>query len=224
MNEAIVRDLSRAYNGTWVCLFDKKEKFKRSVNIRDIGYDDKMGARIYFTEGSEDRLHKLSDVEILPLPSSRVFDLDGITWVYEHQPRRQWRKGICDENSSFSSPVRRMLHTAIEKTRYKYAMGVREVFSSVGLQNLFIPKHSTISSAIEKIRNGEAVSVTITNKNYISSFLEEDQYILWRMNTPLCIFYPEKKTAITFNEMYDQETLDFFMRRNYYYVIEHTAQ
>ena len=91
------QDFRARYGGTYGWLVDgDKRKF--------VYVDSSNAFRVYFTEGGETVFHANADAgvefEFIPVNRGWFNAKDKQVWYLERVPARQWRRGICDSNTS----------------------------------------------------------------------------------------------------------------------------
>lgn len=97
-----IHDFQRRYQGTVVMLKMPPKEEHVAMHISAIEYDGDCGASISM---SNHRLGKLiinlmSEYEMkFEFPKCGVFQLNTDAIIFRRQPKRQWRKGICADNS-----------------------------------------------------------------------------------------------------------------------------
>lgn len=215
MDEQTVRDLHRRYAGTVIKITEiaTGKSSVEAIHSIELGGD---GIAYLVVHANGDRVaKKLINYEFNDTPDSCVFEVDGIPFIYRVRPERQWRKGICHENSSIESPFLEMLQHLQMEGSYFINYQINN-YSKKTIAKLYEPTVYKLEEALKQIEQGKVAAVT-TAKNFISVSHKEDSFILWRMNRPLCFFDPNKKEATCFDGNYRQEVMDFFSRQGEYY-------
>lgn len=213
MNEQEVRDLNRQYEHTIVDVQDNKG-LRQVVHVGAIFYHGGVPSIVC---ANTDKVLPLEHYQILDSPKSRAFDFDGKAFVYKHRPERQWRKGICRENSLIYSPVISILQ---EYESNEFRLNLAETYSVETLANLFKPVKRTLQEALDLLTESKFVSVCVDSRYHVSVYTEANTFVLWRMGVPLCKLYPQTRQAELFEAMNNQEVSDFFNRQGAYYAIK----
>lgn len=217
MDEQTVRDLNRKYTATVVQIRNRETGASEVVIVNDISLNDSGVAQIRFTKSDGVRdSKKLKNYDLLDAPDSGVFEYKGVVCYYKRRPERQWRRGICPDNSTLDSPLLQMIYDTGGIVHIDQQF---DLFSPDALQDLFYPNPASLRDAISQLDAGTKISATVTQKNFVSVSEMEDKYILWRMNKPLCEFVPSSRTAKCYDGIYNQEVADFFNRQGEYYAL-----
>lgn len=217
MNEQMVRDLNRRYARTVVEVIYKPTKEKFPIFVDSLHFLPE-GVILVGNKAGKEMQEKYNDYVFLESPESGVFDFGGTTYVYQHRPERQWRKGICLDNSSIFSPILNIIDRFdCNEVRLNYRP---KVYSVKGLKNLFRDTVLRLEEGIKLLSESDNLSVALNKKYFISIYTEANSYVLWRMDKPLCKFYPETFSVTLFEPIYRQEVIDFFNRQGVCYGIK----
>jgi hypothetical protein len=211
MDEQTVRDLNRRYHNTIISVTEISSGKSSVETISSIEMGDSGVAYVSFGAGD---YKKLANYRFEDVPDSCVFDVDGVPFVYQVKPERQWRKGICNDNSHIHSPFTGMFEQFYGVYDVNYSINP---YSKKAITNLFNPSIVSLQEGIRKLTEGQQLAVVTSKKNFISLSQEDDKFILWRMDRPLCLFNPVTKGASCFDRTYLQEVVDFFSRQGEHY-------
>lgn len=223
MNEQFVRDAIRKYSGSFVMIRQTTDLAEFPVYIREIGSSNNgiasLFASIVTSDNSIENIKfNFKDVIIKSTPKSRVFDANGMTFVYKRKTDRQWTRGISNSNSSITSPITSVLERVCEAEApvdYEAADG----WSLRVMQNLFTSQLVSLEEALSILSSGKAISKSVTKQNWISLSPKDNVYLLWWMDRIIASFNPHEQTAEVIEVLYRQEVVDFFRRQGVYYGI-----
>jgi len=223
MNEQFVRDAARKYSGSFVMIRQTTDSAEFPVYIREIGSSDNgiasLFASVVNSNNSIDSIKlNFKDVIIKPTPKSRVFDANGMTFVYKRKTDRQWTRGISNSNSSIYSPIANILELSfMPNVQIDYER--TDGWSLRVMQNLFTSQMVSLEEAISILSSGKAISKSVTKQNWISLSPKDNVYLLWWMDRIIASFNPQEQTAEVIEVLYRQEVVDFFRRQGVYYGI-----
>jgi hypothetical protein len=223
MNEQFVRDAIRKYSGSFVMIQQTTDLAEFPVYIREIGSSDNGVASLFASivtpdNSIENIKFNFKDIRIKPTPKSRVFDANGMTFVYKRKIERQWTRGISNNNSSIYSPITNILELSFKydvQIDYERADG----WSLRVLKNLFTSQTVSLEEAISILSSGKAISKSVTKQNWISLSPKDNVFLLWWMDRIIASFNPQEQTAEVIEVLYRQEVVDFFRRQGVYYGI-----
>lgn len=216
MDENFLRDFDKRYRGTVVVVRNLNGE-ENVVNIREVDmYHIPPRIRCHIFSPNKDPLDRylnLPDWEVLPVPSRRIFDVNGITYSFSKVPARQWKRGICRENSD----IRPVLSSCVVKFKEVSRLPLYEKravdgFDLKALYHLFYPKYLGSISAGEEFleRNPEALSVSLSEENWLSLSPIDAGLTLWRRGNPIASI--NKGSIKLHHALYYQEVTDFLLR------------
>lgn len=177
-NEEALADFRRRWEGTyvWLALEEKGEDALVYVN-RVESNENKVGVLHLTSEKLGSLTINLgSDGHSLQFryPPVGVFQHGGDAMVFLRRPSRQYRRGICSDNSSMYNVTRSV--TGVLSTQW-----------SVGeIQSAFDHKVSTFADALAQLRKKGIRSVALRNNYALSlSMTKEPDYVLWHWTHPV---------------------------------------
>lgn len=159
----------------------------------------------------------LNDFHVLPPPNNQVFDAGGISHVYKRSPNRQWARGVCRNNATFTNPYSD-LYDYVDRNKVMWSKGFG-LSADNNIRNLLIPNVAgSLHKAIEQIELHKLISRCINDKYFVGLIPnKDDAYMLYRMQIPIATYTPKNSLFVIENEIYRQE-LEDFCKRNHLYV------
>ena len=109
------------------------------------------------------------DVRILPMPKSRMIDTPVGAMYYERKPERQWRRGICKNNSYMFNITKLFVANICDIYNVK-RIDKLEIFL-YGTENMIglVKDNPSFEEAVKKLEKGEAVSVAVDREMAVST-------------------------------------------------------
>jgi hypothetical protein len=212
MDELTAANLSQKYRGTTckiaVC------GIEYIIYVEEVGNILLMG--VTYDGVGDLKAFPMKNVEFLPIPKAKLFDVDKSTMFFSRRPERQWRVGLCEENTRFENPVMRLL-----KAYGRFYSRPMVTFDSPfrkGIENLFLEgEDKTIQQAISKIEIEGRYSTTINDSWFVSVGLEPNTHLLFYLTTPVGVVGGNKIRVI--QEPFYQEVEDLVRRTGGMYVV-----
>lgn len=186
-NEEALNDFRRRYEGTfvWLSMDDLKEETLVYVN-RVESNESKIGVLHLTSEKFGTLTINLgSDGHSLQFryPPVGVFQHKGDALVFYRRPSRQYRRGICSDNSSM-----------LDVTRY--ITGRTPQWTASEVQAAFSHNVSTVSEALATLTKKTVRSVALKGNMAISKSMIAgvNDHIVWHWTSPIAFVHPERGT------------------------------
>lgn len=224
MDNLYVQETGRKYSRT-TTLIQLLSGAKLPVYVEAVSYDDNQVAWLLgsnYTKSpalgkpndyTETVKFKLKDIEILPTPDTRVFDYNGRTLVFKRSPHRQFRKGLCGENSTVLDVMLGLISNLKSDKLMKVVSGTAKM-SSLVAHHLLTSSHArTVEKALADIKEHKLLSRSVSDVYWLGLYPSEvEQYILYRYEIPLAYYMPETDEFFLIGKGYSQEVQDFVRR------------
>ncbi len=175
-NEQILNDFRRRYESTYVGLKLQKENREVLAHIDVINYHP---SKIGILEITTEEFGKLSlnlgssgHSLIFHYPKTGVFQYGREACIFTREPRRQYKRGLCPDNSNLVNTTVRVFGNLIP-------------FRFAAIAAAFKHQTYTLPQALAMLQNGTARSVALENDFSISLSLTRDKktYLLWYCTT-----------------------------------------
>lgn len=175
-NSEVIADFRRRWEGTFVWLEMEERKKEVLVKISRVEESaskigvlhldsDEFGA-ITLNLGSEGHNIKFK------YPPVGVFQYKRDAFMFQRRPLRQYRRGICSDNSTMYNITRQI-------------MGNYSRWSLAEVQAAFAHKTSTLSEALDRLQH-DCRSVALPgNYSLCSSFTKDPSHILFHWYNPV---------------------------------------
>lgn len=170
-NAEALSDFRRRWEQTFVWLKMKGKGTETLVHIRRVE-DDESKVGVLHLESADYgsmtiNLGSADHSLLFKYPPSGVFQYGQTAAIYRRRPARQWRRGICTDNSALIAP-----HRDITGTRYSFNI------ATIGAAF----KHQTYTAAegVQMLNNRQARSVALNN-NFslcLSPTLSSNDYLV----------------------------------------------
>lgn len=193
-NPSSIVEMAKKYNNTYLVLISNGKE------------------NIVFYKGTQDGLHLFSDIAgvtiklaqdtahqlVCVFPERKLFNHKGIALEFIRLSNRQYRRGICKDNTRIYSPVRVLFG------------GDGHQWNMETLQDAL---HSTYPAnaeeALNELHRNTAISIALSERFMLSLSLEQKyphRFILFYMNK--IIGYFEKDVFFIKHPLFKQEVLD----------------
>jgi hypothetical protein len=194
-NQEIIADFRRRWEGTYAWLFMEQVNDETLVSIDRVeDNNDKMATLTVTSEkygqmvlnfGSSD--HELR----FKYPPVGVFQFGDDAYMFRRRPARQYRRGICPDNSLLWNVTRGVA-------------GNRSRFDTKEVQAAFDHKTYSEDEALKLLSTGKMKGVALHNNFSLTLPLEEGNpdYILWHWNYPVARIDKEGKIARVYEKQY----------------------
>lgn len=183
-NSEVIADFGRRWTGTYVWMqMDRPSQKEVLVRITAVEEHPKKIATINVAsaEYGNMMINFGSDTSSLKFkyPPVGVFQYKEDSAVFYRQPRRQWRRGICADNSS-------MLFT------HRYISGRTCVFDLDSVQAAFTHKTYGLDEALKMLNTGVARSVALKDEFSLClcPTMESTDYVLLHWLEPVAWVSP----------------------------------
>lgn len=176
-NEEIIQDFRRRWEGTFAWLFMDKFGEETMIHIDRVeDHNDKVATITVTSEkygqfvlnlGSEE--HELR----FKYPPVGVFQCDDDVYMFRRRPARQYRRGICTDNSILWNVTR---HVVGNRARFN----AKEVLAAF--------THQTFSEklALGMLETKKARGVALANNYSLTLSLDENpDHVLWHWDVPV---------------------------------------
>jgi len=193
-NAEILQDFRRRYEGTYVWLSMEDQTKETLVKVARVADDaNKVGVLLLdsleygsltINMGSEGHALRFKN------PPVGVFQHGVDAYSFVRRPAKQYRRGICADNSTM-----RNVSAAIVGNRCRFT--AQEVLSAY--------KHQTYSlyEALEMLRRGKARSVALDNNYSISlSFNSSADHVVFHWNHPIARCNTGGKITTIYEDVY----------------------
>jgi len=185
--------------------------YVEGVVTDDNGVATVVGHKIS-VKGTTKANYLLKDVTFLPMPDNTVFDYLGRTFVFKRVPNRQFRKGLCSDNSLIEDVMSNLVLSLRNDNRVKHQEGRIRMSHDVAHKILQATHAKSLNQALLDITTEGLMSRSLSNTYWIGVFPKENTYIFYRYEIPLAYYSDGVFTLI--NKVYQQEVLDFCSRSN----------
>lgn len=141
--------------------------------------------------------HETSYEVVCKFPERCLFNHNGVALEFIRSPRRQYRRGICKDNTIIYSPVRHIWGGD------SYAWSMKTIVDA-----LYPTYPETCEEAIKKLDGRSCASIALDPRFMLSlSFTaEKDDYYLFYSNVPIGAF---KNGVFTiYHKLFKQEVID----------------
>lgn len=221
MDELTLREIQKKYNQTTVALMGKDTG--KQLLAYFVGFDGYIATIEQTDPETTERKSSIVDLreyDLLPIPKSCVFNYGTQVAVYSHWPERQWRVGICHDNSYFYYPAMELLSSFTEKSKgYVFKANVSARPASKSLLSLFFKDPvSNFSETIKAIKANNFYARTMTDKWSLTLGLEEDSYFLMYMN--ILVGAVSNREIKIYNQSFKQEVKDLLNFFGEYYNVD----
>lgn len=169
-NDEVLEDFKRRWNHSYVWLKMKQKTVEVLAYIQDVEYDEnKIGVihldsseygSITINLGSAD--HDLS----FKYPPAGVFQYHKVAALFRRRPQRQWKRGICKDNSHITSTLSPLIGNVVP-------------FNTESIQSAF--KHQVYgpTEAMTLLANNMAKSVALGDNFSVSlPITKEGSYLI----------------------------------------------
>lgn len=223
MDVFTAKELAKKYSHTYAQVITKSDKRLATAYFQDFGFDDENMAHVDIQlkyEGHplvENRVW-LKDLQILPMPKRKVFDSQGRTFVYSRLPNRQWRKGLCSENSQILDVTYNLLTSITNKNEFTFNSSKTRIWTVPTISDLFCPKYNRDFYAVinHLLREDtKDISKALSEIFWVSTYISAElPFLLYRYANPLAYYNNKSDTFTLLDKIYLQEITDFCNRFN----------
>ena len=221
MDVFTAKELAKKYSQTYAQVMLKSERRLATCYFYDFSFDDEntpyADIHLVYEGGiSSDIRVWLKDLVILPMPKRKVFDSQGKTFVYSRVPNRQWRKGLCSENSQLIDVTKQLLQVLPNKNAFSFNIVNGRVWSVNVTKDLFSPKYNdSFYDVITYLKREDSreISKALSEIFWVTSYISEKiPFMLYRYEVPLATYSDKTDTFTLLSKLYMQELLDFCTR------------
>jgi hypothetical protein len=151
-------------------------------------------------------------IAVVDFPHRKCFNLDGFVSVFHRRPARQWKKGLCQENSSFVCGSR-LLFNKLESTirengfRSRMSRSVKPSFETV--KALLAPRQVFNFYAFV---SSDDFQSCINDEFWVSKTWNDECFAFFRFDIPIGFSINGKIKALCPD--FRQELLDLVTRNN----------
>lgn len=208
MNELYIAQLQKRYQGTHIGVTLLDTNTNGVLYVERVHKTELSG--LFHTRTTTDKIiAPIAEVKILPPPKTRAFDTVNNCFVYSHAPERQWRVGLCSDNTILQSPCAEAIRNTNEKL-----IGQMNSFNEPygnGLHYLFFPKKDkSISEACYQIKSAGKYATNVNRLWSVSLGLNPQTHHLYYLTHLIGII---KNGAITLTDkIFRQEVIDLIHR------------
>jgi hypothetical protein len=199
-NGEVVNDFRRRYEGTYVFLKMERTGVETLVKVSRVE-DSSTKIGILYLESPEYgalTLNLGSDGHHLKFkyPPVGVFQHGRDAFLFRRRPSRQYRRGICSDNS--------LMYNVTSSV-----VGPLSRWSAEEVQDAFNHKVSTPKQAFELLATNKARSVALDNNFSISkSPFETPDYVIWNWQFPVARISEKGVLGKVYEEVFRQDLLN----------------
>lgn len=197
-NAEIVADFRRRWEGTYAWLYMDKLREETMVNIQRVEDNNDKVATITVTSQKYGQLvlNLGSDEHELRFkyPPVGVFQSGKDAYLFRRRPARQYRRGICPDNSLLWNVTR-------------HVVGNRARFTSQEVLDAFVAKTYTNEEALSLLSKDYKGVALSSNYAITLSLDAEPDYVLWHWDNPVARIDTKTGKISSWYEKSYQQTL-----------------
>jgi hypothetical protein len=188
-----IQEMSKKYLHTYLSLITKDG---HKTTVQYLGYENNNHIFMDTLSMKIKLNHETNQILVCDFPERLLFNHKGIALEFIRKPTRQYRRGICKDNVSIYSPVRRLWNLdGFQWTIHTIADAL----------NPYYP--TQCSDAIRSLDNNEILSVALSSKFMLSQSITKEQvYYLFYCNIPIGQF--KKGVFYIHHTLFCQEVID----------------
>lgn len=201
-NSEVIQDFSRRWQGTfvWLDIADREEELVKVDLVEETG-----GSKIATMHLSSDTLGKFqinfgSDGHQLRFkyPPVGVFQHETDAMVFYRRPQRQYRRGICPDNSVLFNVTRNVV-------------GNRSRWNHAEIRDAFEHETYSVKEALKMLKVGGFRGVALRdNFTLTQTLFENPDYVLWHWVHPIARVDSKGKLTVLMEEDY-RPTVQFLL-------------
>ena len=195
-------DFQQHYKDTYFRIALPNLKMKMVVYFSEVVNEGRSRSFVAKTEKMKDLILKFDTALITDfvMPSVRMFEHEGLIYIFDRLPNRQWSRGCCSKNSRIYSPLGK---AGIPHISHDFSI----------LQSAWDHAHTpTIINAVAKLADPIQIGVTLTNHFWISEGIKDVNILLW-YNSGAIGYVNTKKREIEIRfAVLAQEVQDYLFR------------
>ena|SRR5579864_2936748 len=203
-NQEIVADFRRRWEGTYAWLFMEQVNDETLVHIDRVEDDSDKVATLTVTSGKYGQMvlnFGSSEHELrFKYPPVGVFQFGDDVYMFRRRPARQYRRGICPDNSLLWNVTRGLV-------------GNRARFDAKEVQAAFEHKTFSEAEALKMLAKGMK-GVALSHNFAVTLPIEEGNpdYILWHWNYPVARMDKEGKITRVYEKQYTSYLAEGFYK------------
>lgn len=196
-NSEVVQDFRRRYEGTWVFLKMENKGVETLVKVHEVSESFSKVA-VLNLESSE---HGMLTINLgseghslrFKYPSIGVFQHGRDALTFRRRPTRQYRRGVCPDNSSMGPVTRNFAGNFVAWTTNE----LKSAFD----HNTFTPKEALVGLSTSKMR-----SVALADNFAISeSVFEGEDYVVWNWHYPIARLSKAGKIVHVYENVFEAQ-------------------
>jgi hypothetical protein len=195
-NAEIVSDFRRRWEGTYVWLFMEKQNEESLVFVEKVADNNDKVATITVNNRKYGGLVLNLGSEEYELrfkyPPVGVFQCGNDSYLFRRRPARQYRRGICADNSLIWNVTRDVV-------------GTRAPFNERSVSAAFEAKKHTLDEALKLLASGYR-SVALHNNLSLSLSMDDtSNHVLWHWDVPIARVDKAGKPVVIYEKSYTVE-------------------
>jgi hypothetical protein len=201
-NNEVVQDFRRRYEGTFVFLNMEEKNIETLVNIRKVEdssskigvlhLDSEEYGTITLNLGSEGHSLKFK------YPPVGVFQHKREALYFRRKPARQYRRGICGDNSLLLNTTRNFAGNFV-------------AWSASEIKSAFDHTVFSVADAMKMLESNKARSVALRDNFSVSlSVFESPDYVVWFWGIPVARCNPKGAITRIYEEVFARKLYEQF--------------
>lgn len=189
-----IEEMAKKYANTFLIL---QTQYGKEMVVQYFGYEegyhklkDEFGVLLHLQQDTDQQI-------ICKFPERCLFNHNRVAYEFTRLPLRQFKRGICADNTRIYSPVRALFDSKSIKWGFKH------------IQAALTPEYpKCCTEAIENLNAQTHLSIALSPQFMISQPITSEKNKYWLFFSNKLIGYFEKDTFVIKHKLFKQEVLD----------------